>query len=135
MILNYLLQYVFLVMPLAAHLAHDAPQIRRNSIPEHKKNAYLLLVITTVLGLQLSIWARPHIHFWQYALYAGAIHFAFFNYILNLLRVPPKPLTYLGNGFFDFALKLLTPWPALLAQLILLFAGFSVYHHINWFKE
>lgn len=130
---NLLLQYLFLFTPLAVHLAHDAPEINQGKNPEHKKNAYALAALIVLMSLQLQLWALPHVQFWQFAFYAASIHFAFFNYALNRLRKPPMPFFYVGNGFFDFILKLMMPWQALLAQAILLFAGFSVYHFPNWY--
>lgn len=128
---SYLLQYIFLLTPLGAHLSNDFGEISRGVVPAHKKNAYLLVVCMIVLGFQLTFWARPKVEFWQFAFYAATIHFAFFNYLLNFLR--GEPTFYLANGFFDSALRLLTPIPALIVQMVLLFAGFAVYHFINWF--
>lgn len=132
-VFNYIAQYMFLLTPLVTHLLHDVPEINGGRRINHKRNVYFLAAATIVLSLAVQQWSSPHVNFLQFMFYSATIHFAFFNYILNRRRIPPEPIHYLAGGFYDSILRMLTPLPALLVQLILLFAGFSLYHFPKWY--
>lgn len=125
---NYILQYLFLLTPLAAHLAHDTVEINHGESPQHGRNLVILFILSLVFGWLVSRWAVPHITICQYILYVTAIHFAFFNYLLNFFRVPRKPLFYLGEGPFDTILKKCTTPGMIAVQIIILVLGFTFYH-------
>src|SRR5258706_5312843 len=98
-LIDLLIQYLFLLLPLTIHLLHDLGEIGRNRSPNHPLMAATVLFCALAFGWWLHAWTR--IHFWQFTIYSLAIHFTLFNYLLNYFRVPREPVFYLRNGFWD----------------------------------
>lgn len=133
--LNILFQAFVLMLPLAAHLIHDVPEINKGKSPAHSWDVVFLLIIAFGLSTTIHAWSVPHVSWWQYIIFAMAIHFSLLNYILNLLRKPREPLFYLGDGPWDRLLALAgPPWSRILLQIVVVLTGYGVYAHLDWIK-
>lgn len=126
--LNYIMQYLFILLPLSTHVAHDAGEINGGHSPVHARNMALLVILILCLGDWLRLFAVPQITIFQYAVYALAIHFAFFNYLLNFFRVPRMALFHLGKGPWDRFFMWMHPLGMMALQLLVLAAGVWYYH-------
>ena len=127
MILDTFVQYLFLCLPLAIHILHDVPEINHDHSPNHPKMAAIVLAAACISGYFLYPMFR--VPFWRFALLSLAIHFAFFNYILNYLRKPQEPFFYIGNGFWDRILKIFPAPVRLVLQAGALIGGFYIYYN------
>lgn len=133
LIFNTLLQYSCICLPLTIHLLHDIEEINNNHSPQHGRNVIILLGITFSLGVQLEVWSAVHTTWWRYSLYALAVHFAFFNYLLNYYRIPRKSFRYLGNGPWDTFLRTLSFPGQVALQVLVLLAGIGFYYKLSIF--
>ncbi len=103
--MNTLLQILLLILPTLIHLVHDARQINGGTSPKHGRNLAILIGLSVAFAFANHYWANQEVNIWQYFFLAGAIHFTFFNYLLNFFRKPRKPFFYLADGPFDSAMK------------------------------
>lgn len=127
MILGIFVQYLFLILPLLIHVLHDVPEINGGHSPNHPRMALIVLVVACLSGYFLYPMFR--VEFWRFALFSLAIHFSFFNYILNYFRKPREPFFYIGNGFWDRLLKPFPPVVRLAIQIGVIILGGWIYYN------
>lgn len=129
---NTLIQYLFLLAPVALHSVHDAGEINAGITPKHARNLAILGVVAIALGYFVSLWAVPRVSLWQFVFYTATIHAAIFNYAINRMRRPAMPWFHLGDGPFDSFLKKLQVPGMIFVQGWTLMLGYSVYYHWDW---
>lgn len=131
--INYILQYILLFAPFLVHLIHDTPKINSGKTPKHGLNLMIMIAGAIVISLTLQFWAKPEVNPLQYLFLACMIHFAFFNYSLNLLT--GKKFFHFGDGpvdrFCKWIISRINLMGYLFVQALLLVIAFFFYHHPN----
>ena len=121
--------YIFLLIPIIAHCALDY----KNYNVLHWFSAALVTGISIALGF-IDSHITGH-YFWQFAIYALSVHFAFFDLVFNLINghtwnyhgTITNPNRALTDRVWDYL-----PWYGeILVRLWVLSVGYGVYYHLD----
>lgn len=123
-----ILEYLLLISPLVVHLVVDSKGVVR-----HWLNACYVLALSVAVGFILPG------YFWQGALYALAIHFAFFDPVYNLMHrknffyngTPDNPDRAMMDKFWDY----FPNYVQVFIRLWVLGVGIGVYYKLDLIFE
>ena len=133
-----LIEILLLTFPMLFELVTDYIDILRGKKDKKTEDVWIRLTFALICGTINNEFVTG-VSVWQHILFYLAIHFALFDYLLNILRMfhPWKEFTWerlfhLGNNPWDRIKKYFGVWwSRLIIEGVLLLTGYGIYTNLD----